>query len=45
MGFRLSNEKYAAYPDEEEILMPAGMNVEVQGFDSFVATKYLPKER
>ena len=35
-GFRLSNEKYSPYPDEQEILIPAGCNFEVEGYDLFI---------
>ena len=41
-GFRLNTEKFAAYPDEEEILIPSGINVELEGHDTLRATRYLP---
>lgn len=43
-GFRLNNEKYTAYPDEEEYLLPAGLQVEVEDYKKQVmGDKYVPK--
>lgn len=44
-GFRLNNEKYSAYPGEQEILMPAGMKVGIEGNDLVKVSNYLTKER
>lgn len=44
-GFRLNNEKYSAYPDEEEILLPAGLQVEVEEYKvEQMGDKYKPKD-
>ena len=31
-GFRLNNEKYSPYPNENEIVLPGGMTVEIEGY-------------
>lgn len=44
-GFRLNNEKYTAYPDEEEAILPAGTSVEVEDYRAVVmGDKYVTKE-
>ena len=44
-GFRLNNEKYSAYPDEEEYIMPAGVQLEVEEYKLItMGDKYVPKE-
>ena len=43
-GFRLNNEKYSAYPNELEVLLPGGITVEVEWVDGCDATKpFKPK--
>lgn len=32
-GFRLNDERYTCYPDEEEVLLPAGCKLEIEGFE------------
>lgn len=44
-GFRLNNEKYSAYPNEQELLLPAGLELEVEDYRTVVmGDKYVPKE-
>jgi len=43
-GFRLNNEKYSAYPDEEEVLLPAGTQFEIEGYENIECTAFTPKE-
>lgn len=44
-GFRLNNEKYSAYPDEEEYIIPAGVQLEVEEYKLItMGDKYIPKE-
>lgn len=43
-GFRLNNEKYSAYPDEEEVLLPAGTQFEIEGYENIECTDFTPKE-
>ncbi len=43
-GFRLNNEKYSSYPDEEEFLLPAGMQFEIEGYEMLEVNKFTPKE-
>ena len=44
-GFRLDNEKYTAYPDEEEILLPSGTQVELEEHKVVrMGEHYIPKE-
>lgn len=44
-GFRLNNEKYTSYPDEEEVLLPAGTQIEVEDYKLIImGDKYVPKE-
>ena len=43
-GFRLNDERYTCYPDEEEVLLPAGCQLEVEGFEQMEMSEYTPKE-
>jgi len=43
-GFRLNNEKYCAYPNEQEVLLPGGITVEVEWVDGCDSSKpFKPK--
>lgn len=44
-GFRLNNEKYTPYPNEEEYLLPAGIQLELESYKNAVmGEKFVPKE-
>ena len=44
-GFRLNNEKYTSYPNEEDVILPAGIQIEVEAYRMItMGDKYVPKE-